>query len=111
MPHGGTLTIRSTAEQDYVTIRFTDTGIGLPKEVLSKLWTPFFTTKAKGMGLGLPICKRIVEAHKGSISVESAVRKGTTFMIMIPAQPTIEKEGENIWIKLPESLSSMMMKA
>ena len=110
MPNGGTLTIRSTIEEGYLAIHFTDTGVGLPKEALSKLWTPFFTTKAKGMGLGLPICKRIVEAHKGKISVESAVGKGTTFTIRIPTQPTIEKESEKIWVNLPEYLSSMMMK-
>jgi len=70
--------------EDYVSISVSDTGVGIPKENLEKIWAPLFTTKAKGMGFGLPICKRIVEAHGGIITVESMVGKGTTFTITIP---------------------------
>ncbi|MCJ7719978.1 MAG: ATP-binding protein, partial [Candidatus Hadarchaeum sp.] len=59
-------------------------GVGIPKNVIEKLFTPFFTTKAKGVGLGLAICKRIVEAHGGSISVESKKGKDTCVTIILP---------------------------
>ncbi len=84
MPEGGKLTITSQELKDKVEFTFTDTGEGIPDEIKEKIWTPLFTTKAKGMGLGLAICKRMVEAHDGSISVESTVGKGTTFTITIP---------------------------
>jgi PAS domain S-box-containing protein len=110
MPIGGTLTIKSRRINNNVQIAFADTGIGMSKQVLDKLWRPLFTTKAKGMGFGLPICKRIVEAHGGKISVESTVGKGTTFTITVPIQPEVE-ESEEIWMNMPESLSSTMTKA
>lgn len=110
MPNGGTLTIKSSKKAGNLDITFTDTGVGVPKNVLEKIWTPFFTTKAKGMGLGLPICKRIVEAHRGSISAESIIGKGTTFTLTIPAVPKSEG-GEKLWVNVPESLSSTMTKA
>jgi PAS domain S-box-containing protein len=104
MPNGGKLTIKSRKTGDNVEIAFADTGIGMSKEIMEKLWTPLFTTKAKGIGLGLSICKRIVEAHGGSISVESKVGKGTTFTVTLPIEPKIKEEGgEKIWVKLPES--------
>ncbi|RLI51051.1 hypothetical protein DRO61_03090 [Candidatus Bathyarchaeota archaeon] len=84
MPEGGKLTITSQELKDKVEFTFTDTGEGIPDEIKEKIWTPLFTTKAKGMGLGLAICKRMVEAHNGSISVESTVGKGSTFTITIP---------------------------
>jgi PAS domain S-box-containing protein len=87
MPEGGTLTIKSTQDDSNLKIIFTDTGAGMSKEVMEKLWTPFFTTKARGMGLGLSICKRIVEAHAGGIFVESTVGQGTTFTVTLPVEP------------------------
>jgi PAS domain S-box-containing protein len=84
MPKGGILTITSSQTAENWELSFTDTGIGMNEETLSKLWTPLFTTKAKGMGFGLAICKRIVEAHGGKISVRSAVGKGTTFTVTLP---------------------------
>jgi signal transduction histidine kinase len=88
MPNGGELTIKSEKkENDEVSFRFTDTGTGMTEEVLQKLWTTLFTTKPKGMGFGLPICKRLVEAHGGKISVESIQGKGTTFSLTIPILP------------------------
>jgi len=87
MPKGGTLTIESRKTNGNVELKFFDTGVGIPEDVLEKLFTPFFTTKPKGIGLGLPICKRIVEAHEGKISVDSTVGKGTTFTVMLPTKP------------------------
>jgi PAS domain S-box-containing protein len=110
MPIGGTLTIKSRRVNNNVQIAFSDTGIGMSKQVLDKLWRPLFTTKAKGMGFGLPICKRVVEAHGGKISVESTVGRGTTFIITVPIEPKVEG-GEEIWMNVPESLSSTMTKA
>ena len=110
MPIGGILTIKSRRVNNNVQIAFSDTGIGMSKQVLDKLWRPLFTTKAKGMGFGLPICKRVVEAHGGKISVESTVGKGTTFTITVPIEPKVEG-GEEIWMNVPESLSSTMTKA
>jgi len=89
MPNGGKLTVTSEKVNDKVKIAFADTGLGISEENLKKLFGPLFTTKAKGMGLGLAICKRIVEAHGGRISVESVVDKGTTFTITIPLEPKL----------------------
>jgi len=109
MPKGGKLTITSKKTNGKLEITFTDTGRGMQKDIFEKIWTPLFTTKAKGMGLGLPICKRIVEAHGGDISVESIVGKGTTFTVTIPIKPKLEG-GEKIWVNVPESLLSTTTK-
>jgi len=84
MPKGGTLTITSTRSGDNVHITFKDTGEGMTTETLARLWSPLFTTKAKGMGFGMAITKRLVEAHGGSISVETKVGKGSTFTVTLP---------------------------
>jgi signal transduction histidine kinase len=84
MPEGGQLKIQSVSSHNSLRLTFADTGKGIEKEHLSKLFTPLFTTKAKGMGFGLAICQRIVEAHKGTISVESTLNQGTTFTIELP---------------------------
>jgi signal transduction histidine kinase/putative methionine-R-sulfoxide reductase with GAF domain len=110
MPKGGKLTIESKEIDGNLKIAFTDTGVGMPKDIVERLWIPLFTTKAKGMGLGLPICKRIIEAHGGTISVESTVAKGATFTVTIPIQPRLEG-GEKVWVNIPESLLSMTTKA
>jgi signal transduction histidine kinase len=69
-----------------VEIRVSDTGSGIPKEIQSKIFEPFFTTKptGKGTGLGLSVSYGIVKDHKGNISVESEMGKGTTFVIVFP---------------------------
>jgi signal transduction histidine kinase len=111
MPQGGELAISSRVSGNDVEFTFIDTGVGIANEVLEKIWTPFFTTKAKGMGLGLPICKRMVEAHQGKISVESIVGEGTTFTITIPIEPKPRVEGgEKVWVNVPESLLSTTTK-
>jgi PAS domain S-box-containing protein len=103
MPKGGTLTIKSRKLEGNLEIVVSDTGAGMSKETLEKLWAPLFTTKAKGMGFGLPICKRFIEAHGGSISAKSTPRKGTTFTVRLPIEPKIEKGGEKVWVKPLES--------
>ncbi|MGB9756404.1 MAG: sensor histidine kinase, partial [Candidatus Bathyarchaeales archaeon] len=103
MPKGGKITIKSRALGENLEMIFADTGVGMSKQTLEKLWTPLFTTKAKGMGFGLAICKRFVEAHGGSISVKSALGKGTTFTVTIPIQPKMKEGGEKIWMKPLES--------
>ena len=110
MPRGGKLTVRSRKIDDKVEIVFSDTGVGMSKETLKKLWTPLFTTKAKGMGFGLPICKRFIEAHGGTIDVQSICGKGTIFTITFPIEPKINKGGEKIWVKPLESSSLMTTK-
>ena len=82
----GTLTISSKRVGENVEIVFTDDGVGIPEQTLSKIFSPLFTTKAQGMGFGLAICKRIVEAHCGKMSVESTVGRGTTFTITLPIE-------------------------
>jgi signal transduction histidine kinase len=62
-----------------------DDGQGIPEAFRDQIFNPFFSTRKEGAGLGLSICKRIIEAHKGSIRVESQVGKGTTVFIEIPA--------------------------
>ena len=104
MPEGGTLTIRSTRKGGNVEISFSDTGSGMTKETLGKLWTPLFTTKAKGMGFGLPICKRFIECHGGKISVKSRLGVGSEFVISIPLEPKVEERSEKTLVEVPESL-------
>ncbi len=87
MGPGGQLTITTQSNGAGVEICFTDTGTGMSPETLARAFEPFYTTKAKGTGLGLPIVKTIVDAHKGSIELESAPREGTTVRLRLPAAP------------------------
>jgi PAS domain S-box-containing protein len=93
MPGGGTLTISAVQVEDTATVEVKDTGVGIKKEHLDKLFTPFFTTKSQGMGLGLPICKRIVEGHGGTISITSVLKKGTTVTLTLPTKASPPNEG------------------
>ena len=92
MPQGGTLTVSSKKSDGNVEIALTDTGSGIPDKAMESLWKPLQTTKAKGMGLGLAICKRIIDAHGGSISVKSEVGRGTTLTIQLPIRPVEVKQ-------------------
>jgi PAS domain S-box-containing protein len=88
MPKGGRLITTAHKEQEALTVTVQDTGEGIPAENLDKIFTPFFTTKAKGQGLGLAVCKRLVEAQNGTISVKSKVGKGSAFTLKIPTNRT-----------------------
>ena len=86
MPAGGTLTIKTEESDGYLRFSVSDTGSGMPEEIMENLWKPLHTTKAKGMGLGLPIVKRIITAHRGDVSVETRPGEGTTFTIRLPIE-------------------------
>src|SRR5439155_18674539 len=105
MPKGGVLTLQANLEtalapylpspalgldgaaseeaSDTVCLSIIDTGVGMPAEVAEQIFRPFFSTRPGGTGLGLPITRRIIEAHGGTIEVESAVGRGTRFLIRL----------------------------
>jgi PAS domain S-box-containing protein len=84
MPNGGKISIKVEDRRDQVQIKIKDTGVGIPKDKMNDLFRPFRSTKTQGMGLGLTFCKDTIEAHNGTISVESKLGKGTIFTITIP---------------------------
>jgi two-component system CheB/CheR fusion protein len=84
MPNGGELTVRTHKDAGDIVITVQDTGIGIPDKVKPKLFTPFFTTKSKGQGLGLAVVKRMAEALKGTVTFESIEGNGTTFIVRLP---------------------------
>lgn len=104
MPNGGTLTVKAYAttisknphiswsqdiidkDMPFVAIEIADTGVGIPKENIEKIFNPFFTTKPEGLGLGLSICHRLVTQNNGSIHVSSEINKGTTFTLFLPTR-------------------------
>jgi two-component system, NtrC family, sensor kinase len=93
MPDGGTMTIQScfNQEKQLVEIAVADTGMGIPKEDLNYIFDPFFTTKkeGKGLGLGLSTVYGIIDRHKGTITVESELGKGTTFTLKLPLKKDV----------------------
>ena len=98
MPHGGRLEMatrhvsergdgrKASADVGFVEIEFADTGAGIAAEHINNIFDPFYTTKSKGMGLGLSVSYSIVERHRGQIQVESKVGEGTTFIVRLPVQ-------------------------
>jgi len=104
MPDGGTLEILTTRRRrsrlgygQFAEVRFRDTGIGIPRDKLKKLFIPFYTTKQKGTGLGLAISHRIVNQHGGTIEVRSTLGQGSTFSVFLPAaEPVPASKVEDI---------------
>lgn len=106
MSDGGTLTIASRAVQmslpsrdprygllsEWFELSVSDTGVGITSDQLKRIFKPFFTTKAHGIGLGLPITRRLIEDHGGSIEVESQLGFGTTVVVRLPIQPLQAQE-------------------
>jgi signal transduction histidine kinase len=91
---GGQLEIDTTADYDYISIIFKDNGCGIPPENLEKIYEPLFTTKPKGIGLGLAISRRLVEQNGGKIEVASKVGIGTTFTVKLPLEKRRETPNE-----------------
>jgi signal transduction histidine kinase len=95
MPEGGKIRITTGQDDTHVFISITDTGMGIKEENLNRIFEPFFTTKDKGegTGLGLSLCKKLIEANDGKIEVESKVGEGATFKIMIPFHEVFQRLG------------------
>ncbi|MDE2040188.1 MAG: HAMP domain-containing protein [Elusimicrobia bacterium] len=86
MPQKGTIHVRTARQADgNVLIEIGDTGPGIPPEVLDKIFAPFFTTKARGTGLGLAVVRKVMDRHRGRVDVESAAARGTIFRLYLPA--------------------------
>jgi signal transduction histidine kinase len=86
MPEGGDLTVSTNMSNGKASIAIQDTGVGVPKENLSRLFDPFFSTKNTGLGLGLAMTRRVVEEHGGKVDFQSLEGKGSTITISLPVQ-------------------------
>ncbi len=84
MPEGGELSVRAIIKDGGFVIEVKDTGVGIPEDVKTKIFTPMFTTKAKGQGFGLAVVKRLTEAMNGTVAFESEQGKGTKFTVRLP---------------------------
>lgn len=94
MPAGDEIVIDLQRTNDYhVVVRVTDQGVGVPKEHISRLGEPFYTTKEQGTGLGLMVSHKIIDNHRGSMQFESEYGKGTTISIKLP----IRRRGAHRW--------------
>lgn len=85
MPHGGTLSIAANQTDETLRLEITDTGTGMGEEEVKKILEPFYTTKERGLGLGMPYAKRVIDQHGGALSINSQSGKGTTVSITLPA--------------------------
>jgi D-alanine transaminase len=84
MPRGGEITLQANVENGYLALAVIDTGKGMSPEILARAFRPFYSTREGGMGLGLPTTRKILEAHGGSLTAESAPGKGTRFTLRLP---------------------------
>lgn len=119
MPEGGRVIITAsnidnpgadpmvmTHKGPFIKITIKDTGVGIPPEIMDKIFDPYFTTKTHGSGLGLAICHSIISKHNGNLTVQSDPKQGTTFTIYLPAAP-----GTTAPKKLPQKSSETTTKA
>jgi signal transduction histidine kinase len=84
MPNGGNIEVAISSNDKMVTINFEDEGQGISKEVIDKIWDPFFTTKEMGTGLGLGVVKNLIESHGGNIQIQNKSRRGTRVTVELP---------------------------
>jgi len=94
IPKEGSITINCKDTKDNIDISFVDTGTGISKDMLPKIFSPIVTNKTQGMGFGLAICKRIIDAHAGTIAFETVEGQGTTFTVTLPVKPIFEIKRE-----------------
>jgi signal transduction histidine kinase len=87
MPSGGALNISLRPDNGFLEIKFADTGVGIMPEDLGQIFEPYYSTKDTGIGLGLPLTKKIIEEHGGKINVESGLGRGTTFTVTLLREP------------------------
>lgn len=105
MPTGGELKITTRLAPDIpnrVEVLVADTGVGIPEEKLEKIFEPFYTTKPGGTGLGLAVCRQIIQDHHGEIAVETKLNRGTTFRILLPLWTKAEKENTPLLFRQPQ---------
>ena len=93
MPGGGTLAVRTRAGDRQVTLEISDEGTGMSREQVENIFEPFFTTKSQGLGLGMPYARKVVEQHRGAVSIESRPGAGTTVRVTLPDEG---KAGEDV---------------
>ena len=84
MTDGGVICVEAENLDGKIELRVTDSGAGIPEEISETLFTPLSTTKPKGVGMGLAVCKKIMNLHKGDIKVDTTVRDGASFVIEMP---------------------------
>jgi signal transduction histidine kinase len=87
MPSGGALNVSLRPDNGFLEIKFADTGVGIMPEDLGQIFEPYYSTKDTGIGLGLPLTKKIIEEHGGKINVESGLGRGTTFTVTLLREP------------------------
>jgi len=110
MPSGGTLAVRGWNEAGKVYLAIRDTGIGIPKGMKERIFEPFFTTKGeRGTGLGLAVCKRIIEEHGGEISVRSRPGMGAAFIISLPLESDMGMTRERETASQPEAFLRVLL--
>lgn len=117
-PAGGSLLVSVTDDDDHIRIVFTDSGSGIPSDNMGKLFTPYFSTKTRegngtgGTGLGLNICRRIVESHCGTITVSSQTPGGTAFTVSLPAtdkQMLQQRKVEDVTSTIPPGIAVLVV--
>jgi signal transduction histidine kinase len=84
MNNGGSINVNLSEENNSYVVGIRDTGNGIHQDIINKIFNPFFSTKDKGSGLGLPIVKNIIEAHNGEIRINSDPDSGTEVIILLP---------------------------
>jgi signal transduction histidine kinase len=95
MPRGGTLTLTTEPGTEHVRVLVEDSGVGIPEESLKKVYSPYYTTKKQGFGLGLSLIQDIVDRHRGKITLNSRKGEGTRFTITLPRKLQDDHEGEH----------------
>jgi signal transduction histidine kinase len=90
MPNGGSLDVSLRPENSHLEIKFADTGSGIAPEAMEQIFEPYYSTKETGIGLGLPLTKKIIEEHGGQIDVVSEPERGTTFTVTLLCKPKMQ---------------------